>query len=94
VACSHGKHAPAAHKCTKGSKVGAFFKSQVDVRFTLCVKFPGGPRLCAHDQSAKAGKTKVNPVTTDKLGRHKLTWKLPGRKIVRYFRLTPLLASS
>jgi hypothetical protein len=88
VACGLGKHAKPAHRCEKGSKVGAFLRSAEDVQFTLCVKFPGGPRLCAHDQSATAGKIKVNPVTTDKLGRHKLTWKLPGRKIVRYFRLT------
>jgi hypothetical protein len=87
AACGLGAHAAPAHKCTKGSKVGAFFKSTEPVVFKLCAKFPGGQRLCANDQSAKAGKLKVNKVTTNKLGRHKLTWILPDRKIVRYFRL-------
>jgi hypothetical protein len=88
VACSRGSGANPAHKCRRGDKVGAFLKSAVDAQFTLCVRFPGGQRLCAHDQSVSAGKPKVNAVTTDKLGRHKLTWSVGGRKIVRYFHLT------
>jgi hypothetical protein len=88
AACGLGPQAPPASKCTKGSKVGAFFKSSEQVQYKLCAKFPNGQRLCAAAQNAPAGKLKVNKVTTDLLGRHKLVWHLPDRKIVRYFRLT------
>jgi hypothetical protein len=88
VACGVGAQAKPAHKCKRGDEVGAFFKSVDPVQFTLCVKFPGGRRLCAQDQSAEAGELKINTVTTNKLGRHKLTWHVGNHKIVRYFRLT------
>ena len=87
AACGLGKHAAPAHKCTRGSKVGAFFESSSPVQYTICVVFPGGRRLCAQDQNAAAGKLKINTVTTNKLGRHKLVWYVSGVKIVRYFRL-------
>ena len=87
AACGLGAHRHPPTSARRGSKVGAFFKSTEPVVFKLCVKFPGGQHLCANDQNAKAGKLKINTVTTNKLGRHRLTWILPDREIVRYFRL-------
>jgi hypothetical protein len=88
AACGLGKQEPPAHKCTLGSRVGAFLKSSTDVQFKLCVRFPNDRRICAEAQNVAAGKVKVNKVTSSILGRHKLVWYLPDdRKIVRYFRL-------
>jgi hypothetical protein len=87
VACGVSASAKPAHKCERGEKVGAFFKSATDVQFTICAVFPNRQRLCASAQNAPAGVLKINKVTTSKLGRHKIVWYLPDRKIVRYFRL-------
>jgi hypothetical protein len=87
AACGLSKQASPAHKCTLGSRVGAFLKSTTAVQFKLCVAFPNGKRLCAEAQKAAAGKLKVNKVTSSVPGRHKLVWYLPDRKIVRYVRL-------
>jgi hypothetical protein len=52
------------------------------------VRFPAGRRLCAEEQSAEAGVLYVNPITTQRFGRHDVIWYVGGRRIVRHFRVT------
>lgn len=53
--------------------------------YKVCVRFPGGRNLCAADQEAEAGVLYVNHLTTNIVGRHRVTWFVAGRRIVHYF---------
>jgi hypothetical protein len=65
--------------------VGAFFRANRDVVYSVCVTFPTGRRLCVREQAATAGVLYVNRVTTNMLGRHKVVWSAAGERLVRYF---------
>ncbi|HSK49159.1 MAG TPA: hypothetical protein VK889_01555 [Solirubrobacterales bacterium] len=82
VGCGLSGKAKSAHKCPKGSKKGAFFKSfKADVFYSICVKFPTGKSLCAEKQEAKQGTLYVNKITSTIPGRHKVTWFVEGKRI-------------
>lgn len=85
VACGLSRTAPRARSCPHSSRVGAFFRSSRDVEYEICVHFPTGRELCAPNQPAQAGTLSVNSVTTSTVGRHRVTWKVAGRQIVRFF---------
>jgi hypothetical protein len=87
VACSRGRYAPPTTRCRREAKVGAFLRSSQPVTYTVCVRFPSGRELCADEQQAEAEVLYVNAVTTHVVGRHKVIWYLPDRRIVRFFRL-------
>lgn len=93
VACGTSGKANPSHVCpverAEQGKVGAFFRSNVgDVFYKVCVKFPGArvPR-CAGKQKALKGKLYVNPITSDQIGRHRVTWFVKGQR-VGLFRFT------
>jgi len=82
VGCGLSGKADPAHKCPKGSKKGAFFKSlKGDVFYSICVKFPTGKSLCAEKQEAKQGTLYVNKITSTIPGMHKVTWFVEGKRI-------------
>jgi hypothetical protein len=82
VACGVSQNATAAHKCPKGSKKGAFFKSlQGDVNYSVCVKFPTGKNICAKAQPAVQGTLYVNKVTSNIPGKHRVTWFVEGKRV-------------
>ena len=82
VGCGISRNAHPAHVCPKGSKKGAFFKSlKGDVVYSVCVKFPSGKNLCAHAQEATQGTLYVNKITSTKVGEHRVTWWVEGKKI-------------
>jgi hypothetical protein len=54
IACGLTPRAPRRATCRRPSKVGAFFRSPVDTRYTVCVTYPTGRRLCARRQFARA----------------------------------------
>ena len=83
-ACGLSKYARPAHECPRQSKIGAFFESNRDLTYTVCITFPSQRRICAIEQSALANTLYVNKVTSNALGRHKLVWYTAGRKLVRY----------
>ena len=85
VACGLSEFVPRASSCPHRSKVGAFLRSSVDIEYRICVRFPGGRRLCSRSQTALAGVLLVNRITTNIVGRHTVTWFLPGARIVRNF---------
>lgn len=84
VACGLSRKARPASSCSHGSRVGAFFRSSTAVNYTVCVRFPGGRRLCK-GQQAEAGVLYVNRITTSLVGRHRVTWFAAGQRLVRYF---------
>lgn len=82
VACGVSQNAKPAHKCPKKSKKGAFFKSlQADVSYSVCVKFPTGKNICAKAQEATQGTLYVNKITSNIVGKHRVTWFVGGKRV-------------
>jgi hypothetical protein len=82
VACGVSQNAKPAHKCPKGSKKGAFFKSlKADVNYSVCVKFPTGKNICAKAQPAVQGTLYVNKVTSNIPGKHRVSWFVEGKRV-------------
>jgi hypothetical protein len=90
VACGESAQAKPKHRCPKKSKKGAFFKTlKKDVDYSICVKFPTGKNICAKAQPAKQGTLYVNKITSNIVGRHKVTWFVEGKRVgVFFFRVT------
>ena len=88
VACSPNLHAFPAHRCPRGSRVGAFFESSEETTYRACVHFPDSRPLCAAEQSVEAETLYVNAITTQSPGRHTVIWEVDGRHIIRHFALT------
>jgi hypothetical protein len=85
VACGLSTSARPARECPHRSKVGAFFRANREVHYTICIKFPTSRRLCGQEQQAAAGVLYVNRITTNIMGWHKVVWTSEGQRIVRYF---------
>lgn len=82
VACGVTESAKPAHKCSKKSKKGAFFKSlNADVNYSVCVKFPTGKNICAKSQPAKQGVLYFNKITSNIPGRHRVSWFVEGKRV-------------
>jgi hypothetical protein len=85
VACGLSQYARPARECPHRSKVGAFFRANREVHYTVCVVFPTKRRLCNRNQLAQAGVPYVNRVTTNIVGWHKVVWTAEGSRQFRYF---------
>jgi hypothetical protein len=82
VACGLSQKAKPSHKCHKGRKKGAFFRSnKANVFYTVCVKFPTKKHLCAPKQEAVQGTLYVNKITSNIPGKHRVTWFVRGRRV-------------
>jgi hypothetical protein len=82
VACGVSQHAKPSHICQKKRKKGAFFKSNKGtVFYTVCVRFPEGKHLCAPRQEATEGVLYVNKITTNIVGKHRVSWYVEGKKV-------------
>jgi len=83
VACAKNTADQAEHQCDLGSTpVAVFVSKNHDATFKVCAKFPGKKqRLCATAQQADKGKRRLNTITTDKVGTHKVTWYVDGDKV-------------
>jgi len=85
VACGLSQKAKPAHKCRKGRKKGAFFRSnKADVFYTVCVSFPTKKHLCAPKQEAMQGTLYVNEITSNIVGKHQVTWFVKGKRVGRF----------
>lgn len=85
VACGLSHYAPPRHECPHRADVGAFFRANREVRYTVCVTFPTRRHLCVREQVAQPGVLYVNKVTTNIIGWHKVVWIAEGRHLVRRF---------
>ena len=83
VACAKNTADQAEHECDLGSTpVAVFVSKNRDATFKVCAKFPKKKnRLCATAQQADKGKPRLNTITTDKVGTHKVTWYVDGHKV-------------
>lgn len=82
VACGLSRKAKPSHTCPKGSKKGAFFRSnRANVFYTVCVKFSAQKNLCAPKQEAVRGTLYVNKITLTAPGRHRVTWFVKGKRV-------------
>ena len=79
LGCGLGKNTRPSSVCPAGKKIGAFFEDSVETKYTVCVNFPNGRRLCARDQLAEAGTVQVNAITPGGAGIYKVTWTAGGK---------------
>lgn len=88
VGCSRSSNGPPSSRCFVGDRIGAFFRSNAaDALYSVCIAFPNGRELCAQEQVARQGQLYVNPVTTNLVGSHIVTWSVDGLVFTRKFRL-------
>ena len=91
VACGEVAEASPSRQCSRASKKGAFFRSNLrPVTYTVCVAFPTRRRpLCAKRQKAEKGELYVNKITSKLIGVHRVTWFVKGKQIGNFrFRIT------
>jgi hypothetical protein len=85
VGCGVTQHASPAHACSRSSKKGAFFESlNANVVYAVCVRFPTGKNLCKRGQEATEGTLYVNPITSNNLGKHMVTWFVSNKRVGSY----------
>lgn len=79
VACDDSAPIPVpSHVCKIGDSPGAFFESDEETEYDVCVEFPDGEALCAEQQLAEAGVLFVNTITTTLPGDHRVLWFVEG----------------
>ena len=91
VGCDAFSENPApADVCQVGDLPGAYFESDVDTEYEVCVEFPPGVTLCVDEQEAKAGVLYVNVITSETEGVHRVSWFVEGEEVGSWdFRLDP-----
>jgi hypothetical protein len=79
-----------AHVCQVGDSPGAYFESDVDTEYEVCVEFPDAAFFCAEEEEAEAGVLYVNPITSGLEGNHLVSWYVEGEEVGSWaFRLDP-----
>jgi hypothetical protein len=91
VGCDDLTAAPIpSHVCRIGDSPGAFFESDEDTEYEVCVEFPDRKLLCREGQLAVAGLLLVNPITTNLLGDHLVSWFVEDDEVGSWdFRMDP-----
>jgi hypothetical protein len=80
-----------SHVCQIGEEPGAFFESEAEVEYEVCVTFPSAETLCAEEQLAEEETLYVNEITTDVPGTHLVTWYVEGVEVAAWsFRMDPV----
>jgi len=88
LACGLSSKARPAQSCARQQKKGAFFRASQAVTYTVCVRYPTGRQLCTRNQSAEAGVTYVNKITSNAIGSDRVTWRVAGHTVAtRYLRI-------
>ncbi|GAB3243758.1 hypothetical protein [Nocardioides dilutus] len=86
VVCSAKKSAPPATTCGVAKpKTAIFLSKDQAATYKVCVKFPSKEKLCASHQPAKKGVKSGVSITSNKIGKHKVTWFVGGEKVGTYF---------
>ncbi len=84
VGCSVSASAVPSHICHIGDEPGAFFESDTEVEYDVCVDFPGAETICADEQEAEADVLYVNAITTNIPGNHLVTWYVEGIEVASW----------
>ncbi|MET0304915.1 MAG: hypothetical protein ABW196_01650 [Solirubrobacterales bacterium] len=70
-----------AHVCQIGDFPGAYFESDEDTEYEICVAFPTEEVLCLEEQLAEGGILFVNSITSELEGNHVVSWFVEGVEI-------------
>jgi hypothetical protein len=83
VACGLTHSATPSHVChlSEGDEFGAFFRSPIEVTYTVCVEFPTAKTLCVETQHAVAKTLYVNSIKSNLPGFHRVTWSVEGQQV-------------
>jgi hypothetical protein len=84
VGCSINATAIASHVCQIGDAPGAFFESDVDTEYEICLTFPDAETLCVEEEPAEAGVLYVNEITTDLTGNYLTSWYIEGVEVASW----------
>ena len=77
VACSSSGDALPAEECTLGESPAAFFESDEDVEYAICVEPPAGSADCLTGQEAEAEVLYFNQIKAEVGGLWWVDWYLP-----------------
>jgi hypothetical protein len=90
VGCGASASTPPAGVCLLGDTVGAFFESDEETEYEVCVETPDGFEECAEEQEAEAGTLYVNELVPDELGTYFVSWYVGLTEVgFSTFRLDP-----
>jgi hypothetical protein len=84
VGCSRSASVAPTHVCQIGDKPGAFFESEEETEYEVCVNFPSGDETCAEEQLVLANTLYVNAITTNLVGTHLVTWYVEGAEVASW----------
>jgi hypothetical protein len=84
VGCSQTASTAPSHVCQLGDEPGAFFESEEETEYEVCVTFPSAETLCAEEQLAEEEVLYVNSITTDQTGNHLVAWYVEGVEIAAW----------
>lgn len=88
VGCGLTAQTAPAHVCTVGDEPGAFFESEEDTEYEVCVTFPSAETLCSEEEFAAAETLYVNQIFTNLAGNHLVRWYVEGVEVASWsFRL-------
>jgi hypothetical protein len=85
IACGYKTSAPPATSCSKGGRIGAFFRSNnASVPFRACVTFPNGQHMCTRKARASQGTYYVSRITVGTKGTLQVRWRSYGVVVASY----------
>lgn len=88
VGCSSNADAAPSRVCQVGDRPGAFFESDTEVEYEVCVNFPSGEEICLGEQIAEPEVLFVNQINSGIPGTHLVTWFVGGAEVAAWdFRL-------
>jgi hypothetical protein len=70
-----------SHVCQISDFPAAYFASDVNAEYEVCVEFPTGTTLCAEEQLAKAGFLYINSISTELAGDYFASWYVEGVEV-------------
>ncbi len=70
-----------AEVCVLGDSPGAFFESDTEVEYEVCVELPNGEELCSEEELAEAAVLYVNELPSSQTGNYFVSWWVEGVEV-------------
>jgi hypothetical protein len=70
-----------AHVCQVGDFPAAYFESDVETEYEICVEFPDAEVLCLEEELAEGEVLYLNSITSELPGNHVVSWYVEGSEI-------------